>query len=64
MSYTEKNTSVNKTLIVLLVVASAIFIKMGYILDGHWYWGLLLTIPVLLIVVVENWRVKHPLKRH
>ena len=53
MSRTEKNVSISGTIILILVFASALFLKIGFIQNSNWYWGLAFTLPFLLIAIVD-----------
>ena len=45
--------SVRGMLIMLLVLANAIILRNGFAVGAQWYWGLLITVPLLVIVIVD-----------
>ena len=64
MPHKEKNVSVSGIIISLLVIASVLFLKMAYIHNDNWYWGLLITLPLLLISIVDVRQSKHTILRN
>ncbi|TKK65002.1 FMN-binding glutamate synthase family protein [Ilyomonas limi] len=64
MSHKEKSVSLSGTVILLLVIASILFLIMGYIHNVNWYWGSLITLPLLLIAIVDVRQSKHAILRN
>ncbi len=52
MSNTETKISIHGTIILLLVISSVLILKIGYLQNADLYWGLLITLPLLLIAIV------------
>lgn len=42
------------TAVLLLVLANAVILKQGFILENNFYWLLLLTIPLLLVAMIRR----------
>ncbi len=59
MKYKEKKVPVNGSVILLLAIVSGIILQAGYTRDGSWYWGLLITLPLLLIAIIDTRPSKH-----
>lgn len=60
----ETQTSFGGSIILLLVVVSVLFLKTGFIYNNNWYWGLLFTLPLLLIAIVAVKQTKHSILRN
>jgi hypothetical protein len=52
----KENVPVNKLIILLFVLISAIIAEFAFIHNAKWYWALLLTIPLLIITIYKACR--------
>jgi len=52
----KENVPVNKLIILLFVLISAIIVEFAFIHNAKWYWALLLTIPLLIITIYKACR--------
>jgi glutamate synthase domain-containing protein 2 len=64
MTSKRKPDSVSGLIILFLVLLNVIFIKTGFTNDGKWYWFLIVTIPLLLLAIVNRVQQKHALLRN
>ena len=60
----KNNTSVRGTIILILVITSALILKVAYIHNNNWYWGLLITLPLLFMAIVDLRQSKHAILRN
>ena len=63
MKHRERKASVTETIITILVVMSAAIMETAFIGHDNWYWGLLITLPLLIAVVIIS-RSKKTMARH
>jgi hypothetical protein len=54
----EKKVPVNGSAILLLAILTGIILETGYTGDDRWYWGLLITVPLLFIAVIAPLHLK------
>lgn len=52
----QKQASVSGMILLFLVLLNVIFIKAGYTKDEKWYWFLIVTVPLLLLLAIVNIR--------
>lgn len=64
MASERKPDSVCGMIILFLVLLNVIFIKASYTNDENWYWFLIITIPLLLLVIVNRAQRKHAVLRN
>ncbi len=64
MAHKHIKVPLSKSIIPLLVLTSVLFIKMGFIQNNNWYFGLLITIPLLLIAISNVRKSKNAILRH
>jgi len=64
MSHKEKNVSVSRIVILLLVIINVLIIKVAFIQNENWYWGLIVTMPLLLIAIIDVRQTKHAILRN
>lgn len=50
----ENNNHLAGTFILLLVIISACFLEAGFTRGHIWYWGLAITLPLILLTLVLN----------
>lgn len=60
----HKGVSVSSTIILILVIANILILKLAYINNEQWYWGLCLTAPLLLIAIRDTRQRKHAVIRN
>ena len=53
MTGNERQISANELVILILVFGSAIALTEGYINNERWYWLLILTLPLLLLAIID-----------
>ena len=63
-SVNEKPIAVSGVIILFLVVLNAIFLRAGYSNSVNWYWALVLTIPLLVLAIINTQQKKHALLRN
>jgi hypothetical protein len=59
MLHNEKNISVRQNLILLLVFLNALILKVAFIWNENWYFGLIVTFPLLLVATYNIHQRKH-----
>lgn len=59
MLHNERNISVSKNIILLLVFLNAFILKVAFIRDESWYFGLIVTFPLLLVAMYNIHQRKH-----
>ena len=64
MTGKQKPISASKIIITFLVVLNAIAIRAGYIGSENWYWSLIITIPLLLLAILNTHQKKHAVLRN
>lgn len=64
MIQNRKRIPVSGIIILILVLANVIAITQGYINNEKWYWVLLLTLPLLLLAIVNIRQRKHGILRN
>jgi len=50
----EKKAVPSGHIILILVLGTVIALKEGYISNGKWYWILTLTLPLLLLAIINS----------
>ena len=45
------------------VLLNALVLKMGYLVHAHWYWTLLLTLPVMIQALIDVSRERRALNK-
>lgn len=60
----QKQVSVSGVILALLVITNAVILQAGYTANGKWYWGLLVSVPLLLIAIRDVLQKKHALIRN
>jgi len=60
----QKKVPASGVIILILVLASALALKGGYMSNEKWYWFLILTLPLLLLAVVNIRQNKHAILRN
>ena len=55
----EKNISVRQNIILLLVFLNAFILKVAFIRNESWYFGLIVTFPLLLVAIYNTYQRKH-----
>ncbi|MEO5998901.1 MAG: hypothetical protein ABIN89_19205 [Chitinophagaceae bacterium] len=60
----KNNISGSGTIILILVMTSVLISKIAYIHNNNWYWGLLVTLPLLLIAIVDARHSKQAILRN
>jgi glutamate synthase domain-containing protein 2 len=64
MNKYSKSLSVRNLIIAIVVVINAIILRKGFTTDAIWYWGLLITVPLFVIVVIDITQRKHAIIRN
>ena len=64
MTGKQKPISASKIIIIFLVLLNAITIRAGYIGNENWYWSLSITIPLLLLAILNIRQKKHAVLRN
>lgn len=59
MIQNKKRVPANGIIILILVLANIIAIREGYVAGEKWYWVLVLTLPLLLLAIVNIRQRKH-----
>ena len=59
MKQKEKNPSVSSTIITLLLMVNIIIVSTAYTAGPHWYWALVVTLPLLLLALWDRRQKKH-----
>jgi hypothetical protein len=54
MKLNQKPVSLNGTIVLILVMISAIAMEMGYTKNETWYRVLVITVPLLLLLALVN----------
>ncbi|MBS1602567.1 MAG: hypothetical protein JST42_07850 [Bacteroidetes bacterium] len=44
-----RNNSIRRTIVFMLVLANAIIIENGFVMNRQWYWLLLIAAPALIL---------------
>ena len=57
----QKNVPASGVIILILVLVSALALKGGYMNSEKWYWVLILTLPLLLLAILNIRQNKHAL---
>ena len=60
----QKPISASKIIITFLVLLNAIAIRAGYTGNENWYWSLIITIPLLLLAILNTHQKKHAVLRN
>jgi glutamate synthase domain-containing protein 2 len=60
----RKEVSVSNAILLFLVIANILILKLAYINNEQWYWGLCLTLPLLLIAIRDTRQRKHAVIRN
>ena len=63
MSPKENGVSVTETLIILLVFLNALILKFAFVSNENWYWSLIITLPLLLVIILDILQKKHNILR-
>ena len=64
MTGKQNSPSASGIIILILVLLSAIAMKSGYISNEKWYWVLIVTLPLLLLAILNIRQKKHALLRN
>ena len=64
MTGKQKPISASKIIITFLVVLNAIAIRAGYVQNENWYWSLIITMPLLLLAILNIRQKKHAVLRN
>jgi glutamate synthase domain-containing protein 2 len=64
MTGKQNPTSASGLIILILVLLSAIAMETGYMSNKNWYWVLLVTLPLLLLAILNIRQKKHALLRN
>ena len=64
MTGKQKPISASKIIIIFLVLLTAITIRAGYLRNENWYWSLSITIPLLLLAILNIRQKKHAVLRN
>src|SRR6187200_963329 len=64
MTGKQKPISASKIIIIFLVLLNAIAIRAGYTGNENWYWSLIITIPLLLLAILNIRQKKHAVLRN
>ena len=64
MSHKKKNVSLSGTIILLLVFLNAFILKVSFIHNENLYWALVVTLPLLLIAILDVRQKKHAILRN
>ncbi len=59
MTRNQKQGPASRLIILMLVFGTVISVKEGYIGNEKWYWILIVTVPLLLLAMVNGRREKH-----
>lgn len=59
MLHNEKNVPVSYNIILLLVFLNALILKVAFIQNESWYFGLIVTFPLLLVAIYNVRQRKH-----
>jgi L-asparagine transporter-like permease len=59
MLHNEKNISVRQNIILLLVFLNAVILKVAFTRNESWYFGLIVTFPLLLVAIYNMHQRKH-----
>lgn len=64
MTGKQKPISASKIIITFLILVNAIVIRTGYTGNENWYWLLIITIPILLLAILNIRQKKHAVLRN
>jgi glutamate synthase domain-containing protein 2 len=64
MSHKEKYVSVSGIIILVLVIINVLVLKIAFIQNGNWYWALIITLPLLLMAILDVHQSKHAILRN
>jgi len=53
MSRNQTEVSASGSILIVLVILTAIILERGLIVNERWYWGLLFTIPALILALLD-----------
>jgi glutamate synthase domain-containing protein 2 len=60
----RKPVSTSGLIIAFLVLSNTIIIRAGYVTDAKWYWALLISLPLLILAILNVRQRKHALLRN
>lgn len=60
----ERKVSVSGMILAILIIINVLTIKAGYTSSQHWYWVLIVTIPLLALAILNIRQKKHALLRN
>ncbi len=55
----QNSIPVSRTIILIIVILNVVVIKDGYTGDGSWYYALFLTLPLLILGIINIRQRKH-----
>ena len=53
MLHNEKDIPVSGMIVLLLVILNVLILKVAFIKNEDWYWALVITLPMLLIAILD-----------
>ena len=59
MLHNEKDIPVSGMIVLLLVILNVLILKVAFIKNEDWYWALVITLPMLLIAILDVRKRKH-----
>lgn len=62
MSRNHRKVSAGGSIIVLFVLLTAIVCKTAFITDAKWYWCLIITLPVIVLIALFSGNTKTQIK--
>jgi hypothetical protein len=62
MLHNEKNISPSGMIVLLLVVLNVLILKVAFIKNENLYWALAITLPMLLVVILDMRKREHAIQ--
>lgn len=64
MNKDSKPLSIRNLIVFMVVFMNAIILRNGFTISNTWYWGLLITVPMLVIAIIDITQKKHAIIRN
>ena len=62
MLHNEKYSSLRGMIVLLLVILNVLILKVAFIKNEDWYWALVITLPMLLMAILDVRKRKHAIQ--
>jgi glutamate synthase domain-containing protein 2 len=64
MNKDSKPLSIRNLIVFIVVFMNAIILRNGFTINNTWYWGLLITVPMLVVAIIDITQRKHAIIRN